>query len=81
MKKLQKIMALLMALMMLLGVVPAMAETVPSPDAEKIPSPAPEAVGEPGAIAFLMFADAAWVNQVWNPGEQPAGMTITEAPI
>lgn len=73
MKKMQKLMALMMALMMLLGVVPAMAETVESPAAENL--------GEPAATAFLMFADAAWVNQVWNPGEQPAGMTITEAPI
>ena len=72
MKKLQKIMALVMALMMMLGIVPAMAETVPSPDAE---------AQVPGATAYLMFADAAWVNQVWNPGEQPAGMTVTEAPI
>ena len=73
MKKLQKLMALMMALMMLLGVVPAMAEGAQSPAAENL--------GEPGAIAYLMFADGAWVNQVWNPGERPAGMTITEAPI
>ena len=73
MKKLQKLMALMMALMMLLGVVPAMAEGAQSPAAENL--------GEPGAIAYLMFADGAWVNQVWNPGERPAGMTITEAPM
>lgn len=73
MKKLQKLMALMMALMMLLGVVPAMAEGAQSPAAENL--------GESGAIAYLMFADGAWVNQVWNPGERPAGMTITEAPI
>ena len=72
MKKMQKLMALMMALMLLLGIVPAMAEAVPSPSAEE---------QEPGATAFLMFADAAWANQVWNPGEQPAGMTVTEAPI
>ncbi len=66
MKKLQKILSLAMALLMALGVVPALAEA----DAQ-----------EPGATAFLMFADGAWLNQVWNPGEQPAGVTVTEAPI
>ena len=59
MKKMQK----LMALLMLVGVVPAMAE---------------EAAEGPTTQAFLMFADGGWVNQVWNPGEQPAGITVTE---
>ena len=66
MKKMQKIMALLMALMMLMGIVPAMAE---------------EVAEGPTTQAFLMFADGGWVNQVWNPGEQPAGVTVTEATI
>ena len=66
MKKMQKLMALLMALMMLMGIVPAMAE---------------EVAEGPTTQAFLMFADGGWVNQVWNPGEQPAGVTVTEATI
>ena len=74
MKNLQKLMALMMALCMLLGVVPAMAETVPSPTADAVPE-------GPTTQAFLMFADSAWVNQVWNAGEQPAGVKVTEATI
>lgn len=68
MKNMQKLMAMLLALCMLLGVVPAMAE-------------AAEAAEGPTSQAFLMFADGAWVNQVWNAGEQPAGVKVTEATI
>ncbi|MBR6668271.1 MAG: hypothetical protein IKL25_07915 [Clostridia bacterium] len=64
MKNMTKLLSMLLALCMLLGVVPAMAEEA-----------------APASQAFLMFADGAWVNQVWNPGETPAGMTITEATI
>ncbi len=64
MKNVTKLMALVMALIMALGVVPAMAE-------EAAPAP----------TAFLMYADGAWVNQVWNAGETPAGITVTEAVI
>ena len=42
---------------------------------------AEEPVGDPLATAFIMFADGSWVNQVWNPGETPDGITVTEAPI
>ena len=70
MKNITKLMSLVMALLMVLGVVPAMAEAVPSPVAEEI-----------GPKAFIMYADGAWVNQVWNAGETPAGMTVTEATI
>jgi hypothetical protein len=44
-----------------------------------VPSMVEETAQAP--TAFLMYADGAWVNQVWNPGEQPAGMTVTEAVI
>ena len=44
-----------------------------------VPAMAEETAQAP--TAFLMYADGAWVNQVWNPGEQPAGMTVTEAVI
>jgi len=70
MKNVTKLLALVMALCMLLGVVPAMGETVDSPVA-------PEVYPK----AFLMYADGAWVNQVWNPGERPEGITVTEADI
>lgn len=70
MKNITKLMSLVMALLMVLGSVSAMAEFVPSPKAEEI---APK--------AFLMYADGSWVNQVWNAGETPAGMTVTEAAI
>ncbi len=63
MKNMTKLLSMLMALCMLLGVVPAMAEEAPA------------------SQAFLMFADASWVNQVWNPGEQPEGVKVTEAAI
>ncbi len=65
MKNVTKLMALVMALIMALGMMPAMAE--------EAAAPAP--------TAFLMYADGAWVNQVWNAGETPAGMTVTEAAI
>lgn len=64
MKNMTKLLSMLLALCMLLGVVPAMAEEA-----------------APASQAFLMFADGAWVNQVWNAGETPAGMTVTEATI
>lgn len=64
MKNVTKLFALVMALIMALGMVPAMAE-------EAAPAP----------TAFLMYADGAWVNQVWNAGETPAGITVTEAVI
>ncbi|MBQ2952468.1 MAG: hypothetical protein IJE07_02820 [Clostridia bacterium] len=70
MKNVTKLMALVMALIMVLGVVPAMAEAAPSPVAEEI-----------YPTAFLMYADGNWVNQVWNAGETPAGITVTEAVI
>jgi len=78
MKNMTKLMALVMALIMALGMVPAMAEEVPSPEAKPVPSPV---ATEIGPKAFLMYADGAWVNQVWNPGETPAGMTVTEATL
>ncbi len=64
----------------------------PSPDAPSVDSPdagdviespdAEDVVAEgPAVQAFLMFADGAWVNQVWNAGEQPAGVKVTEATI
>ena len=64
MKNMTKLLSMLLALCMVLGLVPAMAEEA-----------------APTTQAFLMFADAAWVNQVWNAGETPAGMTVTEATI
>ncbi|MBQ3155563.1 MAG: hypothetical protein IJB81_01395 [Clostridia bacterium] len=64
MKNMTKLLSMLLALCMLLGVVPAMAEAA-----------------APTSQAFLMFADGAWANQVWNAGEQYDGMTITEATI
>ncbi|MBQ8200621.1 MAG: hypothetical protein IJZ74_02505 [Clostridia bacterium] len=70
MKNVTKLISLVMALCMLLGVVPAMAEAVPSPAADAVTS-----------TAFLMYADGAWVNQIWNPGEQPEGIKVTEAKI
>ena len=63
MKNVTKLMALVMALCMVLGVVPAMAEAVPSPTAD---AAAPK--------AFIMYADEAWVNQLWDPNDVPAGM-------
>ena len=62
MKNVTKLMALVMALLMVLGVVPAMAE---------------EAAAAP--TAFLMYADGNWAYQVWNAGERPEGITVTEA--
>ncbi|MBQ8554752.1 MAG: hypothetical protein IJ438_02655 [Clostridia bacterium] len=55
----------------------------PSPDVSVDPSITADdvVVSGPATQAFLMYADAAWVNQVWNPGEQPAGMVVTEATI
>ncbi len=65
MKNMTKLLSMLLALCMVLGIVPAMAEEA-----------------APSAQAFLMFADAAWgPNQVWNAGETPAGVTVTEATI
>lgn len=78
MKNITKLMSLVMALLMVLGVMPALAEAVPSIDASAVPSPEAEAILP---RAFLMFADGSWVNQVWNPGDQPAGITVTEAAI
>ena len=69
MKNVTKLMALVMALLMVLGTVPAMAETL-SPVAEEI-----------GPKAFLMYADGAWVNQIWNAGDVVPGITATEATI
>lgn len=70
MKNVTKLLALVMALCMLLGVVPAMGEAAPSPVA-----------GEVLPKAFLMYADGAWANQIWNPGERPEGIKVTEADI
>lgn len=54
----------------------------PSPDAGLIASPdAADLATGPAVQAFLMFADGSWVNQVWNAGEQPAGVKVTEATI
>lgn len=54
----------------------------PSPDADVIPSPDAENLADgPAVQAFLMFADGSWVNQVWNAGEQPEGVKVTEATI
>ncbi len=54
----------------------------PSPDADLIASPdAANLATGPAVQAFLMFADGSWVNQVWNAGEQPAGVKVTEATI
>ncbi len=64
MKNATKLLSMLLALCMVLGLVPAMAEEA-----------------APTTQAFLMYADGAWVNQVWNAGETPAGMTVTEATI
>lgn len=64
MKNMTKLFALVMALCMALGMVPAMAE---------------ETAAAP--TAFLMYADGAWVNQVWNPGETPEGVKVTEAAV
>ena len=41
----------------------------------------PVEVKEPAGKAFLMFADGAWVNQIWNAGDVVEGITVTEAPI
>lgn len=91
MKNLKKLLSLLMVACMVLSIVPAMAEgmvdspsagdIVDSPSADVIASPDAEAVAGPAVQAFLMFADGAWVNQVWNAGEQPAGVKVTEATI
>ena len=64
MKNMTKLLSMLLALCMVLGLVPAMAEEA-----------------APATQAFLMYADGAWVNQVWNAGETPAGMTVKEATI
>ncbi len=63
---------------------PSADDIVDSPSADVIDSPDAEAVAGatgPAVQAFLMFADGAWVNQVWNAGEQPAGVKVTEATI
>ncbi len=65
MKNMTKLLSMLLALCMVLGAVPVMAESAEGPTSQ----------------AFLMFADGAWVNQVWNAGEQPAGVKVTEATI
>lgn len=70
MKNVTKLMSLVMALLMVLGVVPAMGEAAPSPVAEEIVP-----------TAFLMYADGSWINQVWNAGERPEGIAVTEAKI
>ncbi|MBE5810186.1 MAG: hypothetical protein E7318_04530 [Clostridiales bacterium] len=65
----------------------AKAAAVPAEVPAEEPAPVEEPVAEapaydgPTSQAFLMFADGAWVNQVWNAGETPAGMTVTEATI
>ena len=66
MQNMTKFLSMLLALCMMLGIVPAMAE---------------EAAAPAESVAFLMFADGAWVNQVWNPGEVPEGVKATEAVI
>ncbi len=65
----------------------AKAAAVPAETPAEEPAPVEEPVAEviaydgPTSQAFLMFADGAWVNQVWNAGETPAGVTVTEATI
>ncbi len=65
----------------------AKAAAVPAEVPAEEPAPVEEPVAEapaydgPTSQAFLMFADGAWVNQVWNAGETPAGVTVTEATI
>ena len=68
MKSMTKLLALVLALMMALGLAPvAMAE---------------EAAEATVPTAFLMYADAAWANQWWHDGSEPAeGVTVTEAEL
>ncbi len=48
--------------------------------AEPVAEPAPEA--EAITDAFLMYADAAWANQWWHDGSEPAnGLIVKEAKI
>lgn len=65
MKNLTKLFALVMALCMVLGMVPAVAEEA--------------AAAAP--TAFLMYADAAWANQYWHDGTVPEGVTAKTAEV
>lgn len=68
MKSMTKLLALVLALTMALGLVPvALAE---------------EAAEAAAPTAFLMYADAAWANQWWHDGSEPAGgLKVTEAEV
>ena len=59
---------------------PAAEEAVPAAE-EAAPVAEEVAYDGPTSQAFLMFADGSWVNQVWNAGETPDGVTVTEATI
>ena len=65
MKSMTKLLSLVLALTMVLGLMPvALAEEAAAP------------------TAFLMYADAAWANQWWHDGSEPAGgLKVTEAEV
>ncbi len=58
--RITKLVALLMALVMVLGMVPAMAEEAPAAEA---------------ATAYIMYANADWSAQYWHDGNEYAGVT------
>ncbi len=74
MRKFSRIMALLMALCMMLGVTAA-AETVPSIAAEDV------AESAPSAAAYIMFANSDWSTQYWHDGNEYAGVKATVADV